>query len=45
LHGLRRALHRLGTALQMLPDPLRQELQARLREATPEEDGPPGGAG
>ena len=31
LHGLRHALHRLGSALAGLPEPLRQELVARLQ--------------
>ena len=31
VHGLRRALHRVGSALQGLPEPLRQEILTRLQ--------------
>jgi chaperone modulatory protein CbpM len=31
VHGLRRALRRLGSALEELPGPLRREILARLR--------------
>jgi chaperone modulatory protein CbpM len=30
LHGLRHALHRMGTALAAVPEPLRREILARL---------------
>jgi chaperone modulatory protein CbpM len=31
VHGLRRALHRVGSALQVLPEPLRREILTRLQ--------------
>jgi chaperone modulatory protein CbpM len=37
VHGLRRAMNRMGSALQLLPEPLRQEILARIRE-TPGRD-------
>lgn len=32
MHGLRQAMRRLGAALHALPEPLRQEVLARLRD-------------
>ena len=51
VHGLRQALRRLGSALQALPEPLRQEILVRVQGATGEAapthpvDGMPPGAG
>ncbi|MBX6741584.1 MAG: hypothetical protein IRY87_05985 [Acetobacteraceae bacterium] len=33
IHGLRQAMRRLGSALNSLPEPLRQEILARLQNA------------
>ena len=51
VHGLRRALRRLGSALHAPPEPPRQEILLRLQGATGEaspthpDDGRPPGAG
>jgi chaperone modulatory protein CbpM len=43
LHGLRGALQRVSTALQALPEPLRQEILARLQGRQDEAAGHMGG--
>ena len=42
VHGLRRALRRVGSALQGLPEPLRREILTRLQGSCEEMVGRPG---
>jgi chaperone modulatory protein CbpM len=43
VHGLRRALHRVGSALQVLPEPLQREILTRLQASRQEVAGRVGG--
>ena len=41
VHGLRRALQRVGSALRVLPEPLRREILAQLQEVAGRAGGEP----